>query len=1232
MPLDSSETHPFLNELAERLSSGHAAVMIGSGFSKNAIPRSTSDSSLPDWSELGDILYEKLHGKLPRTDAKYLDILTLADELQAALGRPALNQILRDAIPDMNFEPSPLHSMLLSLNWTDVFTTNYDTLLERALEDAPDRRYDVVVTPNQLVYSIRPRIIKLHGSFSSPSTYVITADDYRSYPQKFSPFVNTVRQSLIENTLCLIGFRGNDPNFLQWIRWIHDNLGIQNSPKLYLVSLSRLSEPQKKLLHQHNISLVDVSAYGDPNATHHTRLKALLEYLSFRQTSDDRLRWPFVESDLLEPKRDVDNHQQLNLLLHTWKAARLSFPGWVIVPEDRRRELWLYTHRWISFICDNCNPLDPTSIELVYEMSWRMNKCLCPLLDNQAATIESVLDAYPPRAEPHSATTPTSKLSDSERRPAREHMRHYLLLSLLRYYRLEGDEPKWTDRHRELQHDINELSPEHKADYHYQESLQSLFHLSLQNLRETLAHWPSNDALPLWEARRAGLLAESGQPDDALRIVEQSLKTIRSQLNLKPIATDYALVSQESYVMLLLSYFQGAAEFRRGRFDSAQEAVTRFSDRWNVLKQYKCDPWTELSVLEHSLDKSYVKRSRRVQTKLFDIGEKKATAHFGWIDSDGREALIGWQFLLLHEDAGIPFRIPGGSFSTTPATGALPRISGYSLHWAVTMLARISDEDAVERVFDRDKIAATTRGHIDNIAQRYLTSLDENLPYVRNNNYLYEDNFAVSFDRVAPETLSRLCCKCSLSIKHQIVEYLRGAYQRANSSSCCNVASLAKRLLNSLSSQQRLNIVPQFLDFPIPSNWRPPVDRLLHNPLTYLEFDSYVLSKLNKPSVQEGHLYSLLDQASTSTSSHREWALQSLQVLHGLELLDSRQSRRFSELLWQHRDERGFPTQPEQPNYQFLELPHPAELDVVALFKTYVRDASFPVQGSKSGVTLHKTWRIGLVGEIVGAAGTVDWTDEESDDILGRLFSWWRADRERLKSGDDMEPLSTAGEFHGRFTGLLRAIATIARPGVSLGEGRKGQLLEVIKEMRDYGVRTLHAEGAILHMFPEMADDVFQRIGVALASDDEGSIVDCLGSILKIVERVEDRGITSQLGPLLDEVGRMNKWMAGPIVRHALEMTGRIARQSPELFVDDLERCTLIGLRRIANYTTAEGSAMDLFDKLQIREAGALLAYRLNGLFVDRVGAAPGEVQEWEAICRSDEEFDDIRNQWVYPE
>lgn len=57
--------------------------------------------------------------------------LRLASENEAAFTRSALDDLLLNAIQDTGYHPGNLHRMLLSLPWADVFTTNYDTLLER---------------------------------------------------------------------------------------------------------------------------------------------------------------------------------------------------------------------------------------------------------------------------------------------------------------------------------------------------------------------------------------------------------------------------------------------------------------------------------------------------------------------------------------------------------------------------------------------------------------------------------------------------------------------------------------------------------------------------------------------------------------------------------------------------------------------------------------------------------------------------------------------------------------------------------------------------------------------------------------------------------------------------------------------------------------------------------------------------------------------------------------------
>ena len=63
-PQIPDELRPYLDTITDRLLSGHAAVMVGSGFSKNATSPG-SHPGFPDWSLLGDRLYERLHGNPP---------------------------------------------------------------------------------------------------------------------------------------------------------------------------------------------------------------------------------------------------------------------------------------------------------------------------------------------------------------------------------------------------------------------------------------------------------------------------------------------------------------------------------------------------------------------------------------------------------------------------------------------------------------------------------------------------------------------------------------------------------------------------------------------------------------------------------------------------------------------------------------------------------------------------------------------------------------------------------------------------------------------------------------------------------------------------------------------------------------------------------------------------------------------------------------------------------------
>lgn len=221
--------------------------------------------------------------------------LRLAEEFAAAFGRTALDELVREVVPDAEFAPSELHRLLVELPWADVLTTNYDTLLERAAEAAHGQRYTVVRTPAEVPASPRPRIVKLHGSLPSTRPFILTEEDFRTYPRRAAAFVNLARQVAMETVHCLIGFSGDDPNFLAWSGWVRDELG-EHAPRVYLCGLLSLTTAQRTLLEKRGVVPVDLTPLfpaevSDPTTRHRRALEWLLRTLREGRPYDP-LDWP----------------------------------------------------------------------------------------------------------------------------------------------------------------------------------------------------------------------------------------------------------------------------------------------------------------------------------------------------------------------------------------------------------------------------------------------------------------------------------------------------------------------------------------------------------------------------------------------------------------------------------------------------------------------------------------------------------------------------------------------------------------------------------------------------------------------------------------------------------------------------------------------------------------------------------------------------------------------------
>jgi hypothetical protein len=1224
---------PYLNEIAERLWSGHAAVMVGAGFSKNAKPNGTSCPGFPDWSQLGDLFYERIHGRKP-DNQKYLNVLKLADEVQAALGRSVLDQLLRSAIPDKDYEPSPLHVKLLDLPWTDVFTTNYDTLLERACLSVTSQKYDVVVNREDLVYSEKPRIIKLHGSFPSERPFIITEEDYRQYPNDFAPFVNTVQQALLENTLCLVGFSGDDPNFLQWIGWIRDNLGRDNSPKIYLIGIVRISEAQVKLLEQRNIVLVNLADCSGIEGDDYSALDLFCEFLLSRK-EDNRLGWPMDLKRMHFDRDRSDKAMQIKEILGEWKSVRMTYPGWCVLPEDRRSSLWRFTQDWINFISPKDNLLPPLDIEFAYELNWRMEKCLCPIVNKLNDQFEKLLtDYWPfPGSDQENIIRITPGNPDYQMLDWNDirQMWIHLSLSILRFYREEGLHAKWQHIDETLERISLYLSPDQKAFLSYERTLYALFTLDVPEVRKQLLAWPLNESLPFWEAKRASVLAEIGQIDDAERILEQSLQNTRSKLNLKPITTEYSLVSREAFLMLLLQYVRNASIFRAGNWQKNEEQRREFTERWNVLKRYKCDPWNELRLFESRLEQASLEHSPIIEKREFDIGSVTRSHKFGYWELEERSA---YEFLRFCEDAGIPFRIPGATLGKKSAEGTLPRISKYSPYWALATLVRIGDDKVVDYLFNRESLYKLDIATVDSFIAGYLKTVERNRDDIQIGDGFFVDNFGIRLAQIIPEILSRLCSKCSYKIKSDLLDFLLHIYKSDQRTKYRGIRHLTKRLLESLSNHQRLMAIPKLLEFPVLEILDPRAKDEFHNPFIFLKIDNAFSIACERLVLDESRINNLFEQGRSENHEKRKWAIFTLIQLHHLGLLRD-DGGRLGEVLWAQRDDYGFPAHTSYYKFAFFDLPHPDGVEMVPLFKKYLQETSFPIQKNKnsSGVAI-TGGDFPIYYEIVGSSRFIKWTEEEVLTIFVRLVEWWDTDKVFLRKNEDPHFISAIpDEFKARFSKLLYVFSEVIAPALNQGTNNtvKDTVIRLFSELNEFELPTLRSEAACVHLFPDNRMELIFKIEEALGSNEKEVVIDALQAILIIFKK--ERAVYSEadLSNVFNVLGQMLRWRRKIGLASTLIIIGELIKEYPSCFNNEFQELVLKGLKDIAGDSdlTVGSAELDFFEKLEIRKAAASLAYMLFVHYSKQGKPVPKFIKAWEDICRSEEEFAEIRNQWL---
>ena len=783
----------YIKEIAEAMSANHAAVMIGAGFSKNADKISSTDKWFKNWNELSDMFYETVYGNAG-PGKEYNSSLRLAQEVEITVGRPKLENILKEAVPDEDYGPSEVYTKLMELPWRDVFTTNYDTLLERAADKVSKRRYNVVVNQEDLVNSNdAPRILKLHGSFPSQRPFIITEEDYRTYPIKFAAMVNTVQQALLENVFCMIGFSCEDPNFLSWIGWIHDNLGKSSSQKIYMISIEHISEAKQKLLFDKNIIVVDLQELY-PEKEIPERLKSFFENLrKLIEEKDKKDQW----FDLSEIAISAENSFEEKT--KKLKVLNNSYPGWIFLPWKMKykvnRVLEELDDEW-DFFAKKEKLVDISfsmQIEYMYEYVKFLNIVGRPIILETAEKFWDILE------------------NSKEKEEKTEYKIQYIYLQLLRAYRELADWEKYDLCRAKILEST--LKYEEKQFLYSNDWWMKMYRFKDVNLIDLLNKWDLAQGDLYWPIIKSSMYAIAGEKVKGEQILGEILPKIRQQL-VKNSKDEYLCSIEECIVSLLNFMRQGDWQVN---LDAEMEACIQTGDVnwWGENEEY----------CSHLNEKEDKKPETSVQTN-YDLSITY-TSHMGRCNSKIYYALDYLRFL---EQTGHPFRIQMVT-NTKGFQRVIETLYLYYPQWCLIQILIAQNEKELDMLFGRNKLSGMTQEEVDNCIQEYIKALDLVSKNIKPENANWSTSVYDNSAKILPQIISRLCYKCSIEILDQILDYMLILCSSNVRDNFKGINKILEGVCNAYTEKEQGERIEKILRFPMKTNER----RTYYDPVNYLK-------------------------------------------------------------------------------------------------------------------------------------------------------------------------------------------------------------------------------------------------------------------------------------------------------------------------------------------------------------------------------------------------------------
>ena len=733
-----------------------ASVMIGAGFSRCALKARPDSNVLPLAQDLATAFSKEMHSKHNNTVRPMglmlaRDFPSIANDFKAKFGRAEMNRLLKELILDDDFKPGDMHQRLLQLPWRDVFTTNWDTLLERTRVLVTERKYGLVLNKDDIPLAGGPRIIKLHGSFPSQYPFICTEEDYETYPAMFAPFVNTVQQSMMETIFCLIGFSGDDPNFRHWTKWVRSNLG-ESSPNIYLAGWLDLKPCQRQKLEEQNIVPIDLAHHpraetwpekhrynyainwilhtlerGRPYIVTDWPAKRLWRHkpvpeelrpvagLKFEEPKSERMTLTntFADNpleyeaipDSLPPTGSIDSEgpkegwqtisiadkevtaKHVKQILDVWAHNRRLYPGWLAAPSSTRPYISINTAEWEPRILRVLNNLLP--VEQLNAIRELVWRREI-LLDPISPCLEEKAEHILQRFDCHGRTIDDAYTVNVNWEAVRQAWTT-ISLALVTAARHRFDYDTFTRRIESLSEFLND-DIEITQRLHHERCLWATYAMDFPKLENLLRDWDTENPDPMWMVRKAAILYGVGRTADAAQLCKGAIFAMRQMTD---DGRSVAGPTREGWALWLA----WAIEYRTLSVEGTDSLdVEQYRRRWRELAGLQCDALSERDDYLYILKGSGSKNN----APAFELGEETQPGFIFSIGDDDYKWSAAHRAIRLIEVAGLP------SFESGILMPSIDVLYIQKPELAVRMLLHASthhEDDGIKRALSRNQVA-----------------------------------------------------------------------------------------------------------------------------------------------------------------------------------------------------------------------------------------------------------------------------------------------------------------------------------------------------------------------------------------------------------------------------------------------------------------------------------------------------------------------------------------------